>query len=575
MDIGGDGTGATCSAVVSPEKTAVVMGVATSDDASVATTFVFDNPVYLYADTYYAFVVKPPNSLEYTVWTAKLGEFIVGTETRVERQPNLGSLFMSQNGGLWTDDQTQDIKFVLRHAEFETNNVGRVNYTNTKLTERFIVNNPIETNADGTDSDSEIFGDNPSVVRVYHFKHGLERGDLVVLDGVVGNPGGIPNSVFNTVQTVIDSDINTFTVDVGVAATNSAKTGGNMVRCSYNRPYEILNVETGAIGFASTQVSNQVRTTQHAGVNGNNSGNQYTLDNPVDLPLAQQNYFTGPKQVANYLNEAKYSNSIGGPNSLAGALVISTANPFVSPVIDFTRTNALITRNLINSPNENDAIYGTNTKTVTFNSDISAAGLSIGDTLTFNTNRSVRISATNYAANKIQFTGQHIDQLTAISSFSDSTLQASGIQRVSDKTNGTYYPETDNRGSAFAKWISRLFLFENPSSGIEIKVSSIFYSTSDIKLYYKTRDIGYDGEMAELPWIPFNDTGLCNDVEKVTARSSNNINPVQISDDQWQSLTWTTQDIPNFDGLTIKIVMTTENPALCPLLDDVQIICSE
>jgi hypothetical protein len=44
---------------------------------------------------------------------------------------------------------------------------------------------------------------------------------------------------------------------------------------------------------------------------------------------------------------------------------------------------------------------------------------------------------------------------------------------------------------------------------------------------------------------------------------------------EWQELTWTIQDVAKFDGVAIKIVMTESNPALAPLIDDIQIVCSE
>ena len=114
------GSGATGEVLVPKGLSAVNMGVSTSEDATAATKFRFSAPVYLLGDTNYAFVLKAPTSLNYNVWTSKLGENQLGTETRVSNQPNLGSLFKSQNGGLWTEDQTQDVKFVLYRAQFET-----------------------------------------------------------------------------------------------------------------------------------------------------------------------------------------------------------------------------------------------------------------------------------------------------------------------------------------------------------------------------------------------------------------------------------------------------------------------
>ena len=41
----------------------------------------------------------------------RLGENIIGTDTRAVKQNSIGTLFMSQDSALWTEDQTQDIKF--------------------------------------------------------------------------------------------------------------------------------------------------------------------------------------------------------------------------------------------------------------------------------------------------------------------------------------------------------------------------------------------------------------------------------------------------------------------------------
>ena len=106
-------------------------------------------------------------------------------------------------------------------------------------------------------------------------------------------------------------------------------------------------------------------------------------------------------------------------------------------------------------------------------------------------------------------------------------------------------------------------------------MAAIFYSTSDIKIYYKPRNLGFDGDFAELNWIPFNGTGLPDDVELITPRSSDNVDPNLIPAGAYQELTFTTQDIPAFDAISVKIVMSSQNPALAPLIDDIRMVCSE
>ena len=81
--------------------------------------------------------------------------------------------------------------------------------------------------------------------------------------------------------------------------------------------------------------------------------------------------------------------------------------------------------------------------------------------------------------------------------------------------------------------------------------------------------------MTEINWIPFNGTGLCNDSDKVEPRSLASVDPRGIKAGEWQTLTWSVQDIPSFDGLQLKIVMRADNPAHAPLIDDMQLVASE
>ena len=155
------GSGCEAKVNVSNGTKAVNMGVSTSEDATAATKFVFPAPVYLLSDTNYAFVLKAPTSLNYECYTSKMGENELGTQVRVVQQPNLGSLFKSQNGGLWTEDQTQDIKFVLHKAKFQTNTNAGILLVDAPIAPKKTLPNPIETNGQGTDLTSDLFGDNP------------------------------------------------------------------------------------------------------------------------------------------------------------------------------------------------------------------------------------------------------------------------------------------------------------------------------------------------------------------------------------------------------------------------------
>ena len=546
VTIGGDGSGASALVRVKESVRSVSMGVCTSEDASAATKFRFKAPVYMLGNTHYAFVVKAPTSLNFNMYTVKLGENQLGTELRVVDQASLGSLFMSQNGGLWTEDQTQDVTFRLHRAQFKTGVTALINLVNEPQSQFNIQSDPIETNVDGSDETSLLFGDNPKVIRVYHYLHGLASGDLVAIDNCDGNPGGIPNASINTLHTVIDVSLNTFTVMVDTAATTSGKDGGSSVLCSYNKPYEVLDVYTGAMAFGTSQLQATNRATQHVGITNYNSVNSYKLDNANSIILSQGYYYGGAKQVANYLNEANNSAKLRGGRSMQTQIAMSTTSNKVSPVIDMDRTNAIVVRNLIDNPKESDGVYGSSTKTITFTGDVSAATFSAADLLEFDdsgTNRNVSVLDFNSTTKKMRVKGQFADRILTSSAFTDSTLNTAGVRSVVSASDNAYIPETSNAGSAFSKWLSRLFIFENSCDGIELKLSCIFYDTSNIKVYYRPRNIGFDGELANVNWIPFNGTGLPNDVELIKPRSAANVDPYAIRADEWQALSFSVQDL--------------------------------
>jgi len=90
--------------------------ITVSNDASVATKFTFESPVYLNGQREYAMIILS-NSTEYAVWISRLGESDVSTLGReegqvlVSTQRLLGSLYKSQNASVWTPSQYEDLTF--------------------------------------------------------------------------------------------------------------------------------------------------------------------------------------------------------------------------------------------------------------------------------------------------------------------------------------------------------------------------------------------------------------------------------------------------------------------------------
>jgi hypothetical protein len=82
------------------------------------TSFVFEAPVYLKDSEQYAIVLLAETQ-GYNVWISQTGETMPGSQRTVSKQPNLGSLFKSQNASTWTADQSQDLMFTIWRAKFD------------------------------------------------------------------------------------------------------------------------------------------------------------------------------------------------------------------------------------------------------------------------------------------------------------------------------------------------------------------------------------------------------------------------------------------------------------------------
>ena len=113
--------------------------IETSTTASTPTRVTFDYPIYLAPGLEYAIVLLAPQTDQYEVWIAEMGEKTIETANlpdsqavRYSRQFAIGSLFKSQNGSIWTANQYQDLKFKLYKANFTTK-TGSVLFSNPTL----------------------------------------------------------------------------------------------------------------------------------------------------------------------------------------------------------------------------------------------------------------------------------------------------------------------------------------------------------------------------------------------------------------------------------------------------------
>lgn len=196
-----------------------------SVDGSVATSFVFPDPVYLEGGTEYAIVLKAETQ-DYNVYIAEQGQAIIGSQTALSKQAYIGVFLTSSNASTWSPDQTKDLKFTVHRAVF---NVG----TSTAIFNSMDpVAQPLGFNALATVSGSG------SVV-VTQQSHGLKIGDSVTIAGAV-NGNGLTALQLNGVKTVTAVTIDTFTFAAGANATVTGSVGGSAMTGIINSPYNLF-----------------------------------------------------------------------------------------------------------------------------------------------------------------------------------------------------------------------------------------------------------------------------------------------------------------------------------------------
>jgi len=143
-----------------------------STDASTATTFTFDSPVYVKGGTEYCIVVRTHTTLP-TVWISRMGETDIGGLRVVSKQPHLGVLFKSQNNTTWSPSDSEDLKFTLNKAVFDTTAAGNLTLQNDIIGDA--VTNELGSTVYGKrlTANPLTMTDSSTVLRVKHIDHGM------------------------------------------------------------------------------------------------------------------------------------------------------------------------------------------------------------------------------------------------------------------------------------------------------------------------------------------------------------------------------------------------------------------
>jgi hypothetical protein len=409
-----------------------------SQDGSVATTVTFPSPIYLQGGKEHAIVLLSEANT-YNVWISRLGETEISTINLAEsqkivvyEQPNLGSLFKSQNGSTWDPSQYEDLKFSIYQAKFTTN-PGDINFYNPKLDigNRQIanlLNNSFEFNARKvvvglgttvTDTNltlgNTIIQRNSNATGKYVGAAGSATGTLNLINTGIGYSNGAFTNL--TLKNLTGSGINAtanITIANGVAVGATINSGGS--------GYSVGDVLTITNFNGSTLGSNlKLSVQQIFGVN------QLILDN------VQGTFTTGAGSTLAFVGTATTNiNGTNGNVTASSVGVVSEEKQGLYIKVNhknhgmYALNNDVIIRDVYSdiNPTKLAAAYSNqDSGVITLSDMIIDPSTSLS---TFNTFENVSVSSTNPGYIRIE------DEIISYEGVSGSTL--TGITRQIDQT---------------------------------------------------------------------------------------------------------------------------------------------
>lgn len=341
------------------EASYATIDASTSDDATAEVKFSFPSPVYLAPFRYYAFTVET-NSSEYELYYSEIYDHILNsTERLVDKNPVSGSLFYSQNGVTWSENQDQDLKFKVYKANW-SNYYSNGQTISVKLGNKDVSTRRLQPNAIETDGTTTFY--------VKHPNHGFQEGDEVTISGVTSSTnyvGGIhidningKRNIKSGAGNVAARDWQGYLVEAGTGTSNTTLVteigGGDAIYAERNILYTAFVPTVDVLTGPNTGTTFGVKT-MTAGKNPYNSeAGAYNRDASYSqLRMKKTNYMrTQPGMIANKTMEATNTGTETYNNkSLEISVDMSssdTAN--VMPMVDMERANVAFMLPAIDNP---------------------------------------------------------------------------------------------------------------------------------------------------------------------------------------------------------------------------------
>jgi hypothetical protein len=547
-------------------KTLQSSEVSTSTDGSVATTFTFDSPVYVQGGTEYSICLLA-NTPDYKVWISDLGtQDTAGNE--ITDQPHVGVLFKSSNNSTWSPSPTQDMKFSLKRAKFDTTAAGLVTLQNQSLPTKTLKTNPLEMT------------DASTVLKINHDSHGMySTSNNVTIDGV-------KSGASTTLASAITSTSTSITLTSG---TNFDDTSGKYSRDASNVYYikigdEIISYSTiSGTGITSaTRGANSTTATSHA------NGAPVELYQIHKVPLydinkthtaianIQMNSYTIVLSTTPVVDGAGSTSTFGGSVATAtenAQYDVSTFNMgLLVPARTKLSAGVLSTTGTSVSGSEQSFVKSTTSRSIPLEdnyywdkTNIIASTINETNEMSGTKSLSVPITLTS----EIDALSPVIDtqrlSMVAVANKIDVIDSSSDVYPVSIYRAMTS-PEGDNHGAIY---LTKKINLETPATSLRVLFDAFKDNDTSIKVLYKTLRVDDAFDFDEIGFNFFNDDGTIagSGGPDVAVRSSERSSEFL----EHEFTAGVTDDgigtpLDEFISFQIKIVMRTTNQAQPPIL---------
>ena len=565
--------------------------VKTSTNASVPTTFTFDKMVRLEGGREYALVIVS-DSPNYFVWHSRMGEVEISTAQNKEigkviinKQPSMGVMFKAQNGSTWTPSNSDDIKFTLRRANF-TASSGTVRMFNAPqqslVPENILSENPIytiSTNADSLNNGRHIL--------INHPNHGMHfPSEKVAISGV--RPDSIPTKIsvsYGATETSSISIASTLGFDYyDGSPVNSLHTGyaligdeiigynsvlpdalGDISRSQFGTvsigyeaeteisKYEFNNVPLSKINTTHTILANPKPTLDSYYVQVG-SGSTFTTDKfggGANVYAGKDKNFSSFKLNENFITVPDKTTTTGRVRTISQRSIDGSEIAFVDQgyeQIDIYETNIFDTlRTVASKENETEFLNSTafeGQKSFTLELNLSTTDSRVSPIIDID---QVYLDMESFMINRP----------VGISSYATDS-------RVNANTGDPH---------SFV-YISKKVSLEQSATSIKAFISCYRDAASDVRMLYKIyrSDVPDEDQVWELfpGYKNIDVNGNVIDSDNNDGRSDTNV-PSSF-EGEFREYSFTADDLPQFTGFAIKIVGTTTNQALPPVIRQLRAI---